>query len=85
MRANIGLFVGIYHSVLAIFIGKNYLCFFFFFPTHGDEHTELCTYAACSVTRRKETQGEAAHLTEIQLSVSNGGYPGEEQGEADLE
>lgn len=30
----------------------------------------------------KETQGEAAHLTEIQLSVSNGGNPGEEEGEA---
>lgn len=58
-----------------------------FFFTRRDSHTHVRT--ACSVTRRKETQGEAAHLTGIQLSVSNGGHPGEveeeEGGEADLQ
>lgn len=48
---------------------------------HKDPHrrAHTLTHRACSVTRRKETQGEAAHLTGIQLSVSNGGHPGEEK------
>lgn len=61
--------------------------FSLFSSSPKDEHTRtlhLHTYAACSVTRRKKTQGEAAHLTGIQLSMSNGGHPEEEEGKADL-
>lgn len=65
-----------------------FMCVFFshrqlgsFFP-----HTQRGTHTAqCSVTRRKETQGKAAHLTGIQLSMSNGGHLGEEEGETDLQ
>lgn len=75
------LFVCVRHSVSAIFMGKAA-----FFSPPPRTHTLVHTHAACSVTRRKETQGEAAHLTGIQLSVSNGGHPGEEEeGEADLQ
>lgn len=45
-------------------------------------HTKTCTHAASSVTRRKETLGEASHLTGIQLSMSNGEHPGEQESEA---
>lgn len=57
----------------------------YLFHTQRRAHTIVRTHAACSVTRKKETQGEAAHLTGIQLSVSNGGHPGEKEGEADLQ
>lgn len=69
-----------------------FMCvFFYLFFLHGQlvsffPLTQRCTHTAqCSVTRRKETQSKAAHLTGIQLSVSNGGHPGEEEGEADLQ
>ncbi len=70
--------------MLAIFYRESCLAFYTK-TTHTHARTIVHTPTACSVTRRKETQGEAAHLTGIQLSVSNGGHPGEEEGEADLQ
>lgn len=66
------------HFVLAVFHRGS--CF-----SRSKTHTHTHSRTACSLTRGKETQGEAAHLTGIQLSVSNGGHPGEEEGEADLQ
>lgn len=48
--------------------------------SHTQKNIHTLTLMACSVTRRKETQGEGADLTGIQLSVSNGGHPGKEGG-----
>ena len=82
------MFVCVCHFVLAIFYRESCLAFShtkMYVHTHTHTHTLAHTHTACSVTRRKETQGEAAHLTGIQLSVSNGGHPGEEEGEADLQ